>query len=102
MTETLPYVEQYGLQSEETYPYTWLKTLPVVITPPKSLPELTTTFRFQQKIESALLEAVAEVGPVSVAINAAYISSYASGVFEEAEYSPEDLDHGVLVIGYGT
>lgn len=53
--------------------------------------------------ELALTEACERVGPISVAIDAGWISFrfYKSGVYYEPQCYTDKLDHGVLVVGYG-
>jgi cathepsin L len=54
--------------------------------------------------EEAMKKAVATIGPVSVAIDASHESFqfYSEGVYYEPQCDSEQLDHGVLVVGYGT
>ena len=51
---------------------------------------------------SSLKEAVATIGPISVAMDARKLSQYREGIYDYAGCSPIKLDHGVLVVGYGT
>lgn len=57
-----------------------------------------------QGSEQKMKEALATIGPVSVAIDASHQSFqfYSDGVYYEPECDSENLDHGVLVVGYGT
>ena len=53
--------------------------------------------------EYSLQVGIASQGPVSIAIDASHSSFqfYRSGVYVESECSSQELDHGVLGVGYG-
>ncbi|EPQ15872.1 Cathepsin L1 [Myotis brandtii] len=91
-----------GLDSEESYPYQ-AKGGPCKYRPEDSVAN-DTGFVDIPGQESALVKAVATVGPISVAIDASRLSfqSYEDGIYYERRCSSVDLlDHGVLVVGYG-
>lgn len=54
--------------------------------------------------EEKLQVALATVGPIAIAIDASHQSFhyYNGGVYEDPDCSPENLDHGVLLVGYGS
>lgn len=95
------YVIKNGLTTEEAYPYTAKdgtcqasgKTSAVSISSYSDVPHGN---------EAALMTAV-NLGPVSVAIEAdkSAFQSYKSGVLDSF-FCGKQLDHGVLVVGYGT
>ncbi|XP_050292840.1 procathepsin L-like [Anthonomus grandis grandis] len=93
----LSYVIENGITSEENYPY---------VGEQKSCKSKRNAVRADSYVnirsynETDLKLAVGFVGPVSVAVNAYLLKDYESGIIN----SPclDDVDHGVLVVGYGT
>uniref|UniRef100_A0A3B3US28 Cystein proteinase inhibitor protein salarin n=1 Tax=Poecilia latipinna TaxID=48699 RepID=A0A3B3US28_9TELE len=105
MNNAFQYVMDHGgLDSESSYPLQTDSDMPCSYDPSYSAINLTGYDNVVSGSEESLMEAVGSVGPVSVAIDAGHISFqfYQSGIYYEPDCSSEDLDHGVLVVGYGT
>ncbi|XP_012873933.1 PREDICTED: cathepsin L1-like [Dipodomys ordii] len=94
--------ENKGLDSEKSYPYEGQDGKC------KYNPEYAvandTGFVDIPPREKSLLKAVASVGPISAAMDASHTSFqfYESGIYYEPNCSSKDLDHGILIVGYGT
>lgn len=92
-----------GLDTEKSYPYN--ATEGTCHFKKSSVGATDTGFvDIKEGSEKQLKKAVATVGPVSVAIDASHQSFqfYSEGVYDEPDCDSESLDHGVLVVGYGT
>jgi cathepsin L len=93
--------ENNGIDTESSYPYEAkddtcrfdAKNVGATDTGCKDIKQLS---------EDDLQDAIATVGPVSVAIDAAHSSFqlYRAGVYTEPACSQQALDHGVLAVGY--
>lgn len=59
--------------------------------------------RIPEGDEGKLCEAIATIGPISIAIDAGHESlmHYSSGIYYEPTCSDHLLNHAVLVVGYG-
>ena len=95
-------IQQGGIESESDYPYE-----PVDNPCKFKKNNVIAQFKSYEDVkggENGLKEAVATIGPISIGIDASNPSFqfYSSGVYYEPECSSTMLDHGVLVVGYGT
>lgn len=91
-----------GIDTEASYPYT-AKTGPTCLFDPSNVGATDTGYTdITSGSEEALTEAIASVGPISVAIDASHPSFqlYHQGVYNEPACSSTNLDHGVLAVGY--
>ncbi|CAD5206416.1 unnamed protein product [Bursaphelenchus okinawaensis] len=95
--------ENHGIDTEDSYPYK-AKQRKCHFKKTDVGADDTGFVDLPEADEEQLKQAVATQGPVSVAIDAGHRSFqlYKTGVYYEKHCSPEQLDHGVLVVGYGT
>nr|AAL15416.1 cathepsin M [Mus musculus]AAO27847.1 cathepsin M [Mus musculus] len=94
-------MENGGLESEATYPYEE-KEGSCRYSPENSTANIT-GFEFVPKNEDALMNAVASIGPISVAIDARHASFlfYKRGIYYEPNCSSSVVTHSMLLVGYG-
>ncbi|KAL3886606.1 hypothetical protein ACJMK2_026590 [Sinanodonta woodiana] len=96
-------IQNKGIDTEESYPYTAedgvckFKQANIGAT-------VVSCMDIEPGSETDLQMAVATVGPIGVAIDSSQASFqlYRSGVYTDSACSSVNLDHGVLVVGYGT
>lgn len=94
-------IKQGGIEPEKDYPYT-----PEDEGCTFNKSDIVATFSGFKDVtggETGLKEAVANIGPISVAIDASMntFQFYKGGVYYDVNCSQTILDHGVLVVGYG-
>jgi len=112
MDDGFSYVkENKGIDTEEGYPYidgshaaTEYPTHSCHFNPRKVGATDKGFVDIKEMDEDALKAAVATIGPVAVAIDASQddFMYYHQGLYDNSECSSTTLDHGVLVVGYGT
>jgi cathepsin L len=49
-----------------------------------------------------LMDAVANIGPVAITVDASTWKNYYGGIYDGCNQESPELDHGVLLVGYGT
>lgn len=103
MDDAFKYIETHKLEDEEDYPYE-ARDDTCRDDESKGLVEVSNYVDVTAGSEDDLKVACGTNGPVSVAIDASHTSFqlYQSGVYTEPDCSSSQLDHGVLVVGYGT
>jgi len=96
--------ENHGVDTEKSYPYKARQQRKCAFKKADVGADDKGYTDLPQGDEDALKVALATQGPISVAIDAGHPSfqHYNGSVYYEKKCSSEQLDHGVLAVGYGT
>lgn len=103
MNRAFKYVrDNHGIDTQDSYPYLGEKGA-CLYNATNMGATLTSWTNIKKGSEVELALAVAQVGPISVAIDAGHKSfqHYKEGVYRIKTCSSTNLDHGVLLVGYG-
>jgi len=104
MDQAFQYIkDNNGIDTEASYPYTARDGKCVF--KPENVGATDTGFvDITAGSEEELTDAIANIGPISVAIDASHISFqlYHKGIYNEKRCSSSQLDHGVTAVGYGS
>ncbi|XP_065564265.1 putative cysteine proteinase CG12163 [Artemia franciscana] len=92
-----------GLETEDDYPYKGHGGQKCSIDSSEQIVKIKDFLEISQD-EEEIAQWLAENGPVSVGINANVMQFYRRGVSHPKKFfcNPKNLDHGVLIVGYGT
>ena len=86
----LPYTEYYGVESKCVLPSD---------TPRATISGYT---KLEENNYEELMYAIATIGPIAVSVDASNWHSYSSGIFNGCNQSNPDINHAVVLVGYGT
>jgi cathepsin L len=92
-----------GVQTEWTYPYTsyFGNNSQCKFDKSMSVINVTGYVKLPSNQYEPLMEAIANIGPISISVEASHWQHYESGVFDGCNKTNPDIDHNVQVVGYG-
>lgn len=100
------YAVENGLVSEWTTPYTSYTgndgVCSLTRTKPARVAKITDFIVLEENSYDALIDAVSTVGPIAISVDASSWSSYSGGIFDGCNQVNPDIDHAVVLVGYGT
>lgn len=104
----LKYMREFGLVSEQSYPYfatdnrCTIKTNQDVLNTKLSLSAPFVSYYVQIEVGNGMaLQTAAQDRVISIGIDASALNSYRSGVIQGESCNMSDVDHGVAIVGYG-
>lgn len=93
-----------GLYDEFQVPYTEYYGIESTCMLPSDTPRATISgyVKLEENNYEQLMHAVATVGPIAVSVDASSWHSYSSGIFNGCNQTNPDINHAVVLVGYGT
>lgn len=86
----MPYTEYYGVESKCVLPSDTPRAI------------ISGYIKLEENNYEQLMYAVANVGPIAVSVDASNWHSYSSGIFNGCNQTNPDINHAVVLVGYGT
>ncbi|KAK9877092.1 hypothetical protein WA026_016834 [Henosepilachna vigintioctopunctata] len=101
-SDALDYVKEHGVETEKDYPY--IEADGVCHSDPSKFKVKVSGYEaIPEGDEDALIQVVAEKGPVSICLYASdQFDLYKSGIFKEPGCIQDEFNHSILVVGYGS
>jgi len=100
------YLQLFGHMSEDDYPYvsgSTSQTEDCMYDPSKTVVSFTGYDTLPTNDHDAVMTHLAEVGPLSIAVDASNWSKYTGGVFNGCSFDENiSINHGVQLVGYGS
>ncbi|XP_023340740.1 ervatamin-C [Eurytemora carolleeae] len=100
------YLQLFGQMAEDDYPYvsgTSAQTEECSYDSSKTIVSLTGYDTLPANNHEAVMTHLAEVGPLSIAVDASQWASYTGGVFSGCSFQENiSINHGVQLVGYGS
>ncbi|KAH9636957.1 hypothetical protein HF086_008218 [Spodoptera exigua] len=94
-------IELGGLESETDYPYV-AQAQSCQFQASKAAVRLTGCNNYNIQSQERLKELVATVGPISIAVKSAGFHLYTGGVMNDQDCNTGEVNHAILLVGYGT
>jgi len=101
MDQAFQYIMRYGIMSEQDYPY-YAQQYQCQYDANRIVATVSSYQDIPQGDEASLADAIQQVGPISVGIDAnSNFQSYSGGVFNDYSCTGQ-INHGVLAVGFGS
>jgi len=98
MPNAFTYAIREGMMTQKDYPYKG-RDQKCAFDPTKPIIKFK-SWQWVDQNENAMVAAVNDIGPLSVAVDATYWSYYSSGIYDST-CSTTRMNHGVAIVGYG-